>query len=155
MLSLLHCGTYQFGDRLGGFTYNDLLLIYSISRAGYTPQLISLRLPDPGVVFELLERSKAQALVYDPFFANVLDGCPIRAFAAAQPADVDMEDQLDPVVPEVSPDDTAFFFHTSGSTSGSPKIVPYSYRWLDAAISKAGWIMTPKDPQRQDVTSWM
>ncbi|KAF8140146.1 hypothetical protein EV363DRAFT_1311770 [Boletus edulis] len=61
-------------------------------------------------------------------------------------------------LPPLSPmngDQTVFVFHTSGSTSGSPKLVPCSQRWLSTMVTKARFICTPHDPQRQDVSTWM
>lgn len=54
-------------------------------------------------------------------------------------------------------DSPVFYFHTSGSTSGIPKVVPYSYRWLQSAIDKSKEIMEPvaTGEGHQDVTTWM
>jgi long-subunit acyl-CoA synthetase (AMP-forming) len=51
--------------------------------------------------------------------------------------------------------DLTFIFHTSGSTSGSPKLVPLSYRWLNSAVEKSHHISMPENPRHQDVTVWM
>lgn len=141
--------------RVGGYTYNDLLHIYGISRAGYIPQLFSLRLPNPEVIFELVHKANAKALVFDPSFESVLAGSPVPTHLAVDVACIDAADELLPRMPDVSLDDTAMIFHTSGSTSGSPKLVRYSYRWLESAISKSHKVTTPQDPKRQDVTTWM
>jgi len=133
----------------------DLLHIYGISRAGYVPQLFSLRLPNPEVVFELLHRAQAKALVYDASYQSVLSACPVPSHAAISVAESDVTGESLPMMPIISSEDTAFIFHTSGSTSGSPKLVPCSYRWLESAITKSYQIMKPRDPHRQDVTTWM
>jgi acyl-CoA synthetase (AMP-forming)/AMP-acid ligase II len=137
-------------------TYTDVLHIYGISRAGYIPQLFSLRLPNPIVIFELLQKANAKALIFDPSFASVLDHSPVPIHMAMN--DEDVEDSTYPLstLPTVvNGDDTVFVFHTSGSTSGSPKLVPCSYKWLDSIVRKAKQVSTPKDPSRQDVTVWM
>lgn len=147
--------THTYGNRIGGLTYTDLLHIYGMSRAGYVPQLFSLRLPNPEVIFELLHKANAKALVYDSSFANVVKDSPVPSHLAVGAAGVAPMDEPLPAMPHTSIDDTAFFFHTSGSTSGSPKLVAYSYRWFDSAIRKSYQIMKPRNPDRQDVTTWM
>lgn len=142
-------------SRLGGMTYQDVLHIYGISRAGYIPQLFSIRLPNPDVVLELLRKQNARALIYAPEFAHATSNFPLSAFLAFE------KDKMDPCSEELPPlspkngDQTVFIFHTSGSTSGSPKLVPCSLRWLNSIASKAKFICTPRDPQRRDVTTWM
>jgi len=73
----------------------------------------------------------------------------------------DSYDQLDdsvvllPISAPSEPDVTAFIFHTSGSTSGSPKLVPCSYRWLDFCILKAEQVGKPVGVSQHDVANWM
>ena len=144
--------------RLSGFTYTDVLHIYGISRAGYIPQLFSLKLPNPTVVHELLQRAGAQALIYDASFESLLKDFPLPIYGALTS---DRLEQLEPtaaLLPDISEsqdDDIAFIFHTSGSTSGSPKLVPMSYRWLSTVVTKSHYISKPRDPHRQDVTVCM
>ena len=144
--------------RLSGFTYTDVLHIYGISRAGYIPQLFSLKLPNPTVVHELLHRAGAQALIYDASFEPLLKDFPLPKYGALTS---DRLERLEPtavLLPDISSqsqDDIAFIFHTSGSTSGSPKLVPMSYRWLSTVVMKSHYISKPRDPQRQDVTVCM
>ncbi|KAI0051721.1 acetyl-CoA synthetase-like protein [Auriscalpium vulgare] len=144
------------GVWVGGLTYTDVLHIYGLSRAGYIPQLFSVRLPNPVVVFELLVRAKARALLYDAGFASILADSPVPTHCAVEFHEIDPRDEPLPVLPPVlSKEDTLFVFHTSGSTSGSPKLVPCSYRWFDAAIMKSHQIGAPKHDGRRDVTVWM
>ncbi|KAF7347743.1 Acetyl-CoA synthetase-like protein [Mycena venus] len=128
------------GMWIGGYTYNDVLNIYGMSRAGFVPQMFSLRLPSAEVIFELLHKAKAKALVYESEFAPVLRECPDTPCLSYPPA---------------QPEDIAFFFHTSGSSGGSPKLVPCSHRWLDATVMKSSQTCLPQNPDRQDVTVWM
>ncbi|PFH50373.1 hypothetical protein AMATHDRAFT_145280 [Amanita thiersii Skay4041] len=143
------------GMWLSGFTYMDVLHIYGVSRAGYIPQMFSLRLPNPTVIFELLHKAQAKALICDDKFTPILDNCPVPYFLATRrEAMVDTEQEL-PELCQGSADDTAFIFHTSGSTSGSPKLVPCNNRWINTVIHKSRQISKPRDPNRQDVTVWM
>ncbi len=142
--------------RLSGMTYLDALHIYAVARAGYIPQLFSLRLTNPDVVFELLVRGEAKALIYDPSYESALGVAPVPVHVATEVSEAQVSDIQLPDLPE-SPngDDIVMIFHTSGSTSGSPKLVRCSHKWLDAMINKAKHTGRPLNPLRQDVTVWM
>nr|GAT48376.1 acetyl-CoA synthetase-like protein [Mycena chlorophos] len=140
---------------LGGYGYHDVCNIYAISRAGFIPQLFSLRLPSPEVVFELIHAAGAKAMVHEPAFGDILRDCPVPAFLAAASETVSHVNCVLPDLASPSPASIAFYFHTSGSTGGSPKLVPCSYRWLDSAVAKSYQICRPLDSSRRDVTVWM
>jgi acyl-CoA synthetase (AMP-forming)/AMP-acid ligase II len=144
--------------RVAGFTYADVLHIYGLSRAGYIPQLFTIRLPNPEVICELLRRADARALVYAQSFESALQDFPVPVHPAI--FDASTFDASSVPLPHLSPGqgkDIVFIFHTSGSTSGSPKLVPCNYRWLDAVVDKSGRICAPRNPnsRRQDVTVMM
>lgn len=143
--------------RIGGMTYVDVLHIYSIARAGYIPQLFSLRLPNPDVIFELLAKSNGRALIFDTTFNVPAASSGVSTHMATDVRGVPVDDSvsLPSVVREVEGDETVIIFHTSGSTSGRPKLVPCSYRWLDMALYKSAQCTVPQNPKRQDVTVWM
>ena len=137
-------------------TYLDVLHIYGITRAGYVPQLFSLRLPSPDVVYELLKKTDARALIFDRSFESIVVDCPIPAHTALETAAIDVDDIPLPSMPiAVNGDDIVMIFHTSGSTSGSPKLVPCNYTWLSAMIAKAYHMAKPKNATRQDVSVWL
>ena len=46
---------------------------------------------------------------------------------------------------------TVFILHTSGSTSGSPKLVPCSARWLNTIVNKMYQLHPLRNSQEQDV----
>ncbi|KAJ3570247.1 hypothetical protein NP233_g4524 [Leucocoprinus birnbaumii] len=143
------------GMWIGGFTYLDVLHIYGLSRAGYIPQLFSLRLPNPEVVYELLKRADAKALIYEAAFSALCSDCPVPAHLAVENDLVpESSSPLPPLLP-VTEQDIAFIFHTSGSTSGSPKLVPCNYRWIMTALKKSWQVSKPQNQSRQDVTVWM
>ncbi len=141
--------------RIGGFTYNDVVIIYGITRAGYIPQLFTLRLPNPLAIYSLMQKAGAAALVYEPCFSASVVGSPVPAFLAIPQDSIDVTGTVLPDLPPASDDDVAFVFHTSGSTSGSPKLVRCTYRWLRSAIHKSNLISKPANIHRQDVTVWM
>ena len=124
-----------------------------MSRAGYVPQMFSLRLPNPIVIFELMQKAGASALVCEPSFGVVLSGCPVLTYSAIQVRERDAADvTLPPLRSDHSASDLAFIFHTSGSTSGSPKLVPCSWRWLDNIVIKSMQMAEVLSTQGQDVT---
>jgi acyl-coenzyme A synthetase/AMP-(fatty) acid ligase len=134
-------------------TYTDVLHIYGLSRAGYIPQLFSLKLPNPVVVIELLQKANAKALIFDASFESTLNQCPVPIHMALDDEEVeDSQDPLPALPTTLESNETVFIFHTSGSTSGSPKLVPCSYKWLNTVVCKAKQISTPRNPSRQDVT---
>lgn len=137
-------------------TYTDVLHIYGVSRAGYVPQLFSLRLPSPEVIFSLLQIANAKALIYDSSFQSVLGDSPVPTLLAINSDKVESaNERLPDVLGEPNGDDIAFIFHTSGSTSGSPKLVPCSYRWLDMVSRKAGQASRPNCSSGRDITVQM
>ncbi|TBU61980.1 acetyl-CoA synthetase-like protein [Dichomitus squalens] len=141
---------------LGGTTYLDVLHVYGIARAGYIPQLFSLRLPSPDVVYELLHRAGAQALVFDPAFASIVVNCPIPAELAVDIRSIDVSDAvLPPLWVPSNGDEIVMIYHTSGSTSGSPKLVPCTADWVNATVQKAAHVTRPRSSERQDVTVWI
>ncbi|THH20855.1 hypothetical protein EW146_g586 [Bondarzewia mesenterica] len=156
---LKHDGIPQrsvIGMWIGGMTYIDVLQIYGLSRAGYIPQLFSMRLPNPIVIFELLKKADAKGLIFDSSFKSVLDGCPVHAHHAIDMREADPRDEPLPVLPTaVSGNEIVFIFHTSGSTSGSPKLVPCNRTWLNTAVMKARQVAQPKVDGARDVTVWM
>ncbi|KAF9774264.1 hypothetical protein IL306_007754 [Fusarium sp. DS 682] len=121
-----------------GWSYQDLLHYLSLQRAGYVPQLFSLRMTNPSVVYELLVKSKAAALIYDLSCDALVQDCPVPVFSSegaldrTSPLDV----QLDKVTTSLNGDQISVIFHTSGSTSGMPKLVPATVKWMDCLIRK-------------------
>ena len=147
--------------RLGGFDYSDVIHIYGLSRAGYIPQLISLKLRNPNVVYELLGRSSAEALIYDKSFEDTVhcDGAPVALYTACSSKDMESCQSASKPLPEQyepqSGQEIAFIYHTSGSTSGSPTLVPCDYTYIDAAMKKSRELSIPRSTTCQTVSTWM
>ncbi|KAG2752316.1 acetyl-CoA synthetase-like protein [Suillus brevipes Sb2] len=141
---------------LPGMAYQDVLHIYGLSRAGYVPQLFSIRLPNPDVVLELLTKAGAKALIFDSQFQSLTASFPLPVHLAIEKRDMaPFQYDLPLMRSNSNPNKPVFVFHTSGSTSGSPKLVPCNARWLDAIVAKAKVTSTPTNPRVQDVSSWM
>ncbi|KAI0699593.1 acetyl-CoA synthetase-like protein [Cytidiella melzeri] len=145
------------GVWLAGLGYADVVHIYGVARASYIPQLFSLRLPNPDVIYELLHRANALALIHDPSFAQIVINSPVPVYSAQEVSTDDIDADLTSPLSQMSLDeaDTFMIFHTSGSTSGSPKLVRCSLKWVDNIVRKARQVSRPKDPERQDVSTWM
>ena len=136
-----------------GRAYSDVLHVYGMSRAGYIPQMFNLGLPNPVVVFELLQKTGARALVCEPSFPVDLSGCPVPNYSAVQVCGQDVADvALPPPQIDCSGSDLVFIFHTSGSTGGSPKLVPCNRRWLDSIVAKSKQLAQVRSTRGQDVT---
>ena len=134
-------------------SYVDVLYIYAIARAGYIPQLFSLRLPNPDVIYELLQKAAGKAIIYEPELASMLGTCPCPAYSAVDLRGVDIDRAFLPPLPQpTSADDIVMIFHTSGSTSGRPKLLPCNYKWLDAMVRKSATVSRPLRQKGQDVT---
>ncbi|KAL0575448.1 hypothetical protein V5O48_006521 [Marasmius crinis-equi] len=136
---------------LRGHEYIDLLHIYGIMRAGYVPQMFIVEVLDA-----MLKSSDARALVYHEEYSSRVKSSTntlLQAFPSAAISDL-KESQI-PIPQRESEhrgDDIAMIFHTSGSTSGLPKHVPWKYRFLDAIMAKAPFFCVPRSESAvQDV----
>jgi hypothetical protein len=92
--------------------------------------MLTHMLTDPGIIFELLEKAGAKAVVYDPCLEFLT---AFSAFPKICLTDIDNKN-WDTVLPPVeqlpSGSDVCFNYLTSGSTSGSPKIVPLTQEFV-------------------------
>lgn len=121
-----------------GWSYQDLLHYLSLQRAGFIPQLFSLRMTDPSMIFELMGKSKASALIHEPSCETLVQGCPVPTLSTDVWDTIPAPDtQLDRTTTSLNPDQVSVIFHTSGSTSGMPKLVPATVKWMDCLIRKS------------------
>ncbi|CEI61393.1 hypothetical protein FVEN_g5894 [Fusarium venenatum] len=143
------------GVWLRGYSYSDAVHIWGLSWAGYIPQLISLRMTDPTVVYELLENGQAVALVYEPQFESMLQNAPLPIFRGGDDCFKASLEELPPGAPwlPTKPDEVVFIYHTSGSTSGIPKLVPDTAKWVDHIIRKSGTWEAGCNMSRERMTS--
>ncbi|KAJ4256151.1 hypothetical protein NW762_009227 [Fusarium torreyae] len=143
------------GVWLKGIAYLDAVHISGLQWAGYIPQLISLRMTNPSVVYELLEKSKAVALIHEPDFHSMLQNSPLPTFPAEDILSIGHLEQLPlPTVFEPSEaEDIMLIYHTSGSTSGTPKLVPITAKWLDYLIGLSGTYESRYNMSREYMTT--
>ncbi|KAK7026028.1 hypothetical protein VNI00_015745 [Paramarasmius palmivorus] len=152
-----------------GAQYTDMLHIYGLSRAGYVPQCFSLLPNAVELVISLLERSGAKALIYQEGYINPARlstnaSSGVKLFPSLSARDSYLRDSswmlegstsILADMPIVSAEDTALIFHSTGTTSGVPKHVPYSYQYMDTLIQKLKFAFVPASPHVQDVNSWV
>ncbi|KAI5814903.1 acetyl-CoA synthetase-like protein [Pyronema omphalodes] len=155
---------------LNGFLYSDYVHIFGISMAGYIPQLFSIRLPNPKTIRLLLEKSGAKAVIMDKSFEGILDGhiapsiCELEEYIAHQSNSNDENSEsLESISSspqncqdsnsEISANSTIQDFaqetgrgiihHTSGSTSGIPKIITSTPQKLHGMVLKSYFSTSP------------
>ena len=142
-------------------TYQDALHIFGISRAGYIPQLLHFhRNSNKSLIVELLRRANTLALICDASHAqrsrdasSPFASLPIPVYASSdlRQAGVPSHCRLPKIEDLVAdPNAVAFVLHTAGTTTGTPKLVPYTYRTIDSIMRRAQVIAAPTSNRRQD-----
>ncbi|KAJ7581168.1 hypothetical protein C8J56DRAFT_1057167 [Mycena floridula] len=132
------------GVWLSGNKYTDLVHNLGISAAGYIPQLFSVYWSHSQLVFNMLLTSGAKALVLDSTVAEDIQGCPVPTIdistigIAALPETSGKRLHNGHSSFEAVKNDVVFMMHTSGSTSGVPKIIPWTNRWISSIFTKFG-----------------
>ncbi|KAK7229834.1 hypothetical protein V2G26_002004 [Clonostachys chloroleuca] len=136
-----------------GANYVDIVHIWAVARAGFVPLLISIRIQHLGALDLLLKGGEAKGLLYNTAVAKPeLDVVSIPA--------VDIK-TLDAAVgekslPEVwfpsNEDEIVMKYHSSGSSSGMPKVIPMTARWVDFLLDKLVDALG-SDPNKQENTS--
>ncbi|KAG7089961.1 hypothetical protein E1B28_011586 [Marasmius oreades] len=139
---------------LGGYEYLDAVHVYSIQRAGYVPHSFS-RLPAIEVVKDLLKESDTRALVRATEFKEILTSIqdiPVYdAVTSLDFGDVGSSLKLPPLQRPTNPNDLSIIAHTSGSTSGRPKLVRATRRWVSGMVQKADASIPPGPA----IVNWM
>jgi len=131
---------FKVGDVVGvwltGRKYEDLVNVLGICGAGYIPQLFSSNFPNPAVVFDLLSRSGAKALVFDDAFKDIVATASVPTIPSLTITDIEALLPVDGSIPAVTSlppveeRGTAFIIHSSGTTSGTPKLIPSNHLWV-------------------------
>ncbi|TCD63101.1 hypothetical protein EIP91_006005 [Steccherinum ochraceum] len=117
---------------ISGSHYEDLVLVYAVCRAGFVPEVFSSSFQDQGapVLQELLNKTGGQALLFDPQYSEAVKGITVPCIPIPEMRTIPPSPSSLPSLPDVDEADKAMIFHTSGTTSGKPKPVPESHRWL-------------------------
>ncbi|PPQ78838.1 hypothetical protein CVT26_011849 [Gymnopilus dilepis] len=123
---------------LTGRKYLDTINILGLMFAGYIPQLFSTIFDNTSVVWDLMLKSGASCLIYDEEFADRAALCTLPTLRAyVQDSGPTDEEPRHGSIPHPSAleTDTAFIIHSSGTTSGMPKLIPVSHGWLNNFVT--------------------
>ena len=148
-------------NRIDGTTYQDMLHVLGVSRAGYIPQLLHFhRGSAMSLIIGLLRHANACALICDASHAQ-LNRDPSSPFASLpipvypnldlRQAGVPSHCRL-PKIEDLVADQNAiaFVLHTAGTTLGTPKLVPYTHLAIDSIMRRARVIAAPTSSRCQD-----
>jgi acyl-CoA synthetase (AMP-forming)/AMP-acid ligase II len=144
-------------SRIDGMTYQDVLHVFGISRAGYVPLLLHFhRVPSRGLLTEILQHEKCPALICEVSHVQLhrdsLPRIPVYENSDLRRVGVPSQSRL-PKIEELvaNPNAVAFVLHTAGTSTGTPKLVPYTYRTIDSIMkTRAQVIAAPASRRRQD-----
>ncbi|KAH7107855.1 hypothetical protein BKA62DRAFT_753596 [Auriculariales sp. MPI-PUGE-AT-0066] len=126
---------------LSGYAYEDTVHMFALSGSGYVPQAFSQK--HAPTVNALLNANATRCLVYSPAMAGLAlqltELTPqLRLFEHPDLSTVRRSQRLqEPFC--ASGDDVFAIYHSSGSTGSLPKRIPYTYRFLDAALKKTDY----------------
>ncbi|CAA7268855.1 unnamed protein product [Cyclocybe aegerita] len=120
------------GVWITGGKYTDLVHLYALARLGYIPQMLNKSMAVQGhpVIKDMLTATQGKAILYDPFFADFVNDIAISMPLITDLSSVDPLSRRLPDIPNSTDDEIGIIFHTSGTTSGKPKPVPETHKWL-------------------------
>ncbi|KAJ7675905.1 hypothetical protein DFH06DRAFT_671202 [Mycena polygramma] len=118
------------GVLVDGVQYLHLVYTIALSRASYVPLMLTPLLTDPGIISELMEKAGAQAVVYDECLEFLTACSALPKLCLTDIDHMSVDSVLPPVEQLPSGSDVCFNYLTSGSTSGSPKIVPLTQKFV-------------------------
>ncbi|KAF8212999.1 hypothetical protein K438DRAFT_1534369, partial [Mycena galopus ATCC 62051] len=108
----------------------DLINMLGVSAAGYVPRLFSRVYSNADVVWGLLAASNAKALILDDAFSSLSGTCPVPTFVSLASSDLHIWVQVLDELMATDVDDIALIFHSSGTTSGVPKLIRSTHGWI-------------------------
>ncbi|KAF9529512.1 hypothetical protein CPB83DRAFT_852255 [Crepidotus variabilis] len=124
--------TLLYDERLRN---QDLAYAIALGRATYIPQMCTDRLTHPEIIFDLMKKADSKMILYDPSLEHLTENCPFPKMPFTPIESIKSTSSADSTLPQVedlaSSSDVAFVFLTSGSTSGSPKLVPLTQKVLN------------------------
>ncbi len=135
--------------RLTGRKLSDLLNTIAVCALGYVPQYFSGYFGNSSVVLDLLAKSGGKVFIVDPNFeaqvTNVRsDGSSVPRFRTLEYGDMTRlvsqstaPEKLILDLASVAPvarDDVAALFHSSGTTGGTPKIIPSTFKMITSMV---------------------
>ncbi|GJJ09115.1 hypothetical protein Clacol_003337 [Clathrus columnatus] len=132
-----------------GKRYTDVIHVFSLQRAGHTLHLMSPYIENVDLVQNLFKQSGARIIFCDTKnvkgWEQLEKEAGLRVIALITDEEAAEIIKKSPTIPELNAlpslddgekDDILFIVHTSGSSSGLPKLVPHTRRWIDANAQK-------------------
>ncbi|KAK7052664.1 acetyl-CoA synthetase-like protein [Favolaschia claudopus] len=115
-----------------GVKYSDLAHIYGLARAGYVPEVLNAKITIP-IIRDLFAKTGGRALIFEPIFASsVGNDFELPTLPIPELSSLSTPSSALPPLPDVAPTDRGLIFHTSGTTSGIPKPIPETHRWINS-----------------------
>ena len=120
--------------RFSGTDIQHVIYTVALARLSYIPQMCPMTLTHPEIIFALMEKAGSRMILYEPSLENATTGCPFPKMALT-PIETLENPSSDVTLPAIedlssSPTDFCFIYLTSGSTSGSPKVVPLTQKFV-------------------------
>ncbi|KAG6820548.1 hypothetical protein H0H93_015433 [Arthromyces matolae] len=117
---------------ISGDQYQDVVSLYALARAGFVPQVFSRVMATQGgsMINDLLKLRDGKALVYHGYYEEHIAKIDVKTLKIPDLASLDQKPGQIANLPLVEENEVAIIFHTSGTTSGRPKPVPQTHRWL-------------------------
>lgn len=116
-------------------TYQEVVHLFALVHAKYVPQLLNLKIRATQTAENHFRQSGTTYVIYAPTAPIEQLGNHFQVHEMVDieqlPKSHDEATYLETPVEE-NGDDVLMIYHTSGSTSGRPKLVPFSRKWLDA-----------------------
>lgn len=123
--------------------------------------MMPFEIPNASLALALFSKTDAQAIVHasDKAGGILETGSKIFLFEDVHFSRVLEEDVAHiplPVLPEATPESTIYIFHSSGSVSGIPKVVPIMNKWMATIERKYGKTFRRQvlPGQSQDTWTW-
>jgi len=121
--------------------------------------MFGFELPNTRLVFTLLAKYNGKAMVHHLEKTSTLleSKTSIPCYVAADYTTITESNVAHihlPPLPAASPEDWTFIYHSSGSVSGMPKVVPNTNKWLSTIQYKSPGAFAIGDFEGQDVYLW-
>ncbi|GJJ14653.1 hypothetical protein Clacol_008919 [Clathrus columnatus] len=127
---------------LPGNSFSDMLHIFGIMKAGYIPHILLSDITNLEVVRALFKDTDCGAILYTPSASGEGLSKDFVCHPIMDTEEIEISEDSSIVIPfdsesVLNEGDTVVIVHTSGSTSGRPKIVHIRQKWFEANHHKS------------------
>ncbi|GJJ14467.1 hypothetical protein Clacol_008731 [Clathrus columnatus] len=124
---------------MSGLVYRDFVHLFGLIKAGFVPQLLNLKVHSIEIATEYFRRSNITHIIYASNAPAAQLGNDFQIHEIID-RKLDQSDKIadlhEPVLRKENGDDVVLIFNSSGSTSGKPKLIPYTRKWIDGHARK-------------------